>query len=73
MLAGSGMTESFGVGACSCRFDFKYYAEEPDLIGAPVFGGNQCTAPFSFRYKHLDSNLSLVSQELFISTMTEAR
>jgi hypothetical protein len=52
--------ESLGVGACSWEFDLKHYAEEPDLIGAPVFRGDQCTAPFSFRYQHLDSNFSLV-------------
>jgi hypothetical protein len=56
----STFSESLGVGACSWEFDLKHYAEEPDLIGAPVFRGDQCTAPFSFRYQHLDSNLSLV-------------
>src|SRR6516162_2006694 len=56
----SAFSESLGVGACSWKFDLKHYAEEPDLIGVPVFGGDQCIAPFSFRYQHLDSNLSLV-------------
>ena len=56
----STFSESLGVGACSWEFDLKHYAEEPDLIGAPVFREDQCTAPFAFRYQHLDSNLSLV-------------
>jgi hypothetical protein len=57
---GSTFSESLGVGACSWEFDLKHYAEEPDLFGTPVFCGDQCTAPFSFRYQHLGSNLSLV-------------
>jgi hypothetical protein len=56
----STFSESLGVGPCSWEFDLKHYAEEPDLIGVPVFGGDQCTAPLSFRYQHLNSNLNLV-------------
>ena len=56
----STFSASLGVVPCSWEFDLKHYAEEPDLIGSPVFRGDQCTAPFSFRYQHLDSNLSLV-------------
>jgi hypothetical protein len=53
-------SESLGVAPRSWELDLKHYAEEPEVIDAPVFRGNQCTAPFSFRYQHLDSNLGLV-------------
>src|SRR5215469_3860553 len=53
-------SESLGVAPRSWEFDLKHYAEEPDVIGAPVFRADQCTASFSFRYQHLDSTLGLV-------------
>jgi hypothetical protein len=54
-------SKTLGVNARSWNFDLKHYAEEPDLFGTPVFRGDQCTAPFSFRYEHLEHlNHSLV-------------
>jgi hypothetical protein len=50
-------SETLGVHPPSCKFDLKHYAEEPDLIGTPVFRTDQCTAPFSFRYKYLSHTL----------------
>jgi hypothetical protein len=50
-------SETLGVNARSWNFDLKHYAEEPELFGAPVFRGDQCTAPFSFRYEHLNHSL----------------
>ncbi len=37
----------------------KHYAEEPDVIGAPLFRADQCLAPFSFHYEHLNQNLGI--------------
>ena len=56
----SSFRESVGIAAGSLEFDLKHYAEEPDLIGPPVFRRDECTAPFSFRYQHLHSDFSLV-------------
>jgi hypothetical protein len=53
----SSFSETLGVNPRFWKFDLKHYAEEPDLFGAPVFRGDQCTAPFSFRFEHLDHNL----------------
>jgi hypothetical protein len=39
------------------KFDLKHYAEEPDVIGVPVFSGDQCIAPFSFHYEQLNHRL----------------
>src|SRR5260221_5083408 len=53
----SSFSETLGVNPRFWKFDLRHYAEEPDLFGAPVFRGDQCTAPFSFRFEHLDHNL----------------
>ena len=41
-------SESLGVGPHSWEFDLKHYAEEPDLIGAPVFRGTNAQPPSRF-------------------------
>jgi hypothetical protein len=51
------VSETLGVNPPSWEFDLKHYAEEPDLIGTPVFRTDQCTAPFSFRYEYLSHSL----------------
>jgi hypothetical protein len=53
----SAFSKTLGVNPPSWKFDLKHFAEEPDLIGIPVFRGDQCTAPFSFRYEYLSHNL----------------
>ena len=53
----SSFSETLGVNPRFWKFDLKHYAEESDLFGTPVFRGDQCTAPFSFRFEHLDYNL----------------
>lgn len=58
-------SESLGVDPRSWEFDLKHYAEEPDLFGSPVFRGEQCRAPFSFRYGHLNHNL-LVTGMIYV-------
>jgi hypothetical protein len=50
-------SETLGVDPCFWEFDLQHYAEEPSLIGVPVFRGDQCRAPFTFRYEHLNKNL----------------
>jgi hypothetical protein len=53
----SSFSETLGVNPRFWKIDLKHYAEEPDSFGAPAFRGDQCTAPFSFRFEHLDHNL----------------
>ena len=52
-------SETLGVNPCFWKFQLKHYAEEPDVIGIPVFRSDQCIAPFSFQYEHLNQNLAI--------------
>jgi hypothetical protein len=52
-------SETLGVDCRFWKFDLKHYAEEPDVIGAPLFRADQCLAPFSFHYEHLNQNLGI--------------
>jgi hypothetical protein len=52
-------SETLGVDSRFWKFDLKHYAEEPDVIGAPLFRADQCLAPFSFHYEHLNHNLGI--------------
>jgi hypothetical protein len=49
----SAFSKTLGVDPVSWKFDLKHFAEEPDLIGIPMFRSERCTAPFSFRYEYL--------------------
>jgi hypothetical protein len=56
----SAFSKTLGVNPSSWKCDLKHSAEEPDLIGIPVFRSEQCTAPFSFRYEYLSHNLVIM-------------
>lgn len=43
-------SETLGIDSSFWTLNLKHYAEEPDVIGSPVFDGDQCRAPFTFRY-----------------------
>ena len=53
-------SEKLGVNPASWEFDLTHYAEYPELFEAAEFHAEQCVAPFSFHYQHVDSNLGLV-------------
>jgi hypothetical protein len=46
-------SKSLGVNPALWEFDLRHCAEEPDLIGAPVFCEDEARAPFTFRYEHV--------------------
>jgi hypothetical protein len=50
-------SETIGINQYSWKFDLKHYAEEPDVIGVPVFRSDQCICPFSFHYEQLNHRL----------------
>jgi hypothetical protein len=50
-------SETLGINPRFWEFQLRHYAEEPDVIGTPVFRADQCLAQFSFHYKHLNQNL----------------
>src|ERR1700730_13548691 len=52
-------SETLGINPRSWEFQLRHYAEEPDVIGTPVFRADQCLAPFSLHYKHLNQNLAI--------------
>ena len=52
-------SETLRINPRSWEFQLKHYAEEPDVIGTPVFRADQCLAPFSLHYKHLNHNLAI--------------
>jgi hypothetical protein len=52
-------SETLGIIPRFWEFQLKHYAEEPDVIGAPVFRDDRCLAPFSFHYEHLNQNLAI--------------
>jgi hypothetical protein len=52
-------SETLRINPRSWEFQLKHYAEEPDVIGTPVFRADQCLAPFSLHYKHLNQNLAI--------------
>ena len=52
-------SETLGINPRFWEFQLRHYAEEPDVIGAPVFRADQCLAPFSFHYEHLNHNLAI--------------
>jgi hypothetical protein len=43
-------SETLEVDFSSWKLELRHYAEEPDVIGTPVFDADQCKAPFSLRY-----------------------
>jgi hypothetical protein len=52
----SAFIKTLGIHPGFWKFDLTHYAEEPDLIGTPIFCDDQCRAPFSFCYKYLRKN-----------------
>ena len=52
-------SETLGIDLRFWEFQLRHYAEEPEVIGAPVFRADQCLAPFSLHYEHLDFNLTI--------------
>jgi hypothetical protein len=46
-------SKSLGVNPALWEFELHHYAEEPDLIGAPVFCEDQSRAQFTSRYEHV--------------------
>jgi hypothetical protein len=52
-------SETLGINPRFWKFQLRHYAEEPEVIGAPVFRADQCLAPFSFHYEHLNLNLAI--------------
>ena len=52
-------SETLGIDPRFWEFQLRHYAEEPEVIGAPVFRADQCLAPFSFHYEHLNQNLAI--------------
>jgi hypothetical protein len=52
-------SETLGINPRFWEFQLRHYAEEPDVIGAPVFRADQCLTPFSFHYEHLNHNLAI--------------
>jgi hypothetical protein len=52
-------SETLGINPRFWEFQLRHYAEEPDVIGAPVFRADRCLAPFSFHYEHLNHNLAI--------------
>jgi hypothetical protein len=63
-------SETLGINPRFWEFQLRHYAEEPEVIGAPAFRADQCLAPFSFHYEHL--NLNLAFRGSSISTMIKA-
>jgi hypothetical protein len=52
-------SESLGINPRFWEFQLRHYAEEPEVVGPPVFRTDQCLAPFSFHYEHLNQNLAI--------------
>jgi hypothetical protein len=52
-------SETRGINPRFWEFQLRHYAEEPEVIGTPVFRGDQCLAPFSFQYDHSNQNLAV--------------
>jgi hypothetical protein len=52
-------SETLGIVPRFWEFQLRHYAEEPDVIGSPVFRADQCLAPFSFHYQYLNQNLAI--------------
>src|ERR1700730_8954588 len=70
-------SETLGINPRFWEFQLRHYAEEPDVIGAPVFRAGQCFAPFSFHYEHLNQDLAIsgiiyidYDQSAMIGTLT---
>jgi hypothetical protein len=77
-------SETLGVDSSFWTLELKHYADEPDVIGAPVFDANRCRAPFRLRYvedlryiDHLNDNLVVTgiiyiddNQSALIGTLT---
>ena len=50
-------SETLGINPRFWEFQLRHYAEEPEVVGPPVFRTDQCLAPFSFHYEHLNQIL----------------
>ena len=59
-------SKSLGVNPALWEFDLRHYAEEPDLIGAPVFCEDQCRAPFTFRYEHISGKNLVITGIIYV-------
>jgi hypothetical protein len=61
-------SETLGGDLSLWTLELKHYAEEADVIGRPVFGADQCRAPFSLRYslalRSLDHDEDLVVRRM---------
>jgi hypothetical protein len=53
-------SRTLGVDTNLWTSELKHYAEEPDVVGRPVFDADQCKAPFSLRYYSCGALRSLV-------------
>src|SRR5215470_9778718 len=58
-------SKSLGIDPALWEFDL-HYAEEPDLIGAPVFCEDQCRAPFTFRYEHISGKNLVITGIIYV-------
>ena len=59
-------SKSLGIDPALWEFDLRHYAEEPDLIGAPVFCEDQCRAPFTFRYEHISGKNLVITGIIYV-------
>jgi hypothetical protein len=59
-------SKSLGVNPALWEFDLRHYAEEPDLIGAPVFCADQSRAPFTFRYEHVSGKNLVITGIIYV-------
>ena len=59
-------SKSLGVNPALWEFGLLHYAEEPDLIGAPVFCEDQCRAPFTFCYEHVSGKSLVITGIIYV-------
>jgi hypothetical protein len=59
-------SKSLGVNPALWEFDLRHYAEEPDVIGAPVFCEDEARAPFTFRYEHVSGKNLVITGIIYV-------
>ena len=53
------LSETLGIDPVFGNSSLDTMQRSQDVIGAPVFGADQCLAPFSLHYEHLNQNLAI--------------
>ena len=59
-------SQSLEVKPALWEFDLRHYAEEPDVIGPPVFCEGEARAPFTFRYEHVSGKNLVIAGIIYV-------